>query len=131
MTDYGALDLEQVIYIHERIIELAGGVQGVRDYTLLHSALERCKVTFGGMDLYPDVLTKAAVLPHSLIMNHAFLDGNKRTAYAVMVRFLNMNSYKLQVTQDEIIVMCVKVDNEGWKVKEILKWLGNKYRKIS
>lgn len=123
MTNFNTLDLEQVIYIHERIIAMAGGVQGVRDYTLLHSALERCKATFAGQDLYPSVLHKASALLHSLVMNHAFLDGNKRTAYAVTARFLNANGYVIKADQNEIVLMCVAVDNEGWEVKEILKWL--------
>lgn len=123
MTNFETLDLEQVIYIHERIIEMAGGVQGVRDYTLLHSGLERCKATFAGRDLYPTTLQKAAALLHSLVMNHAFLDGNKRTAYAVMVRFLNANGYSIKADQEEIVLMCVAVDNEGWEMKEIYQWL--------
>lgn len=60
MADFTVLDLEQVIYIHERIIEVAGGKQGVRDYTVLHSGLERCKATFAGRDLYPSELERAA-----------------------------------------------------------------------
>lgn len=130
MTNYETLDLEQVIYIHERIIEMAGGVQGVRDYTLLHSGLERCKATFGGVNLYPSVLHQAAALLHSLVMNHAFLDGNKRTAYAVMTRFLNANGWVVTATQNEIVSMCVKVDNEGWEVKEILMWLRQRTKAV-
>ncbi len=123
MANFSTLDLEQVIYLHERIIESAGGKQGIRDYTLLHSALERCKATFAGNDLYPSTLEKAAALMHSLVMNHAFLDGNKRTAYAVTMRFLNTNSIKIMATQQEIIDFCLAVDNKGWEVTEILEWL--------
>lgn len=123
MTNFSTLDLEQVIYLHERIIEFAGGKQGVRDYTLLHSALERCKATFAGNDLYPSTLEKTAALMHSLVMNHAFLDGNKRTAYAVAMRFLNTNSIEISATQQEIIDFCLAVDNKGWEVAEILVWL--------
>ena len=123
MTEYGTLDIEQVIYIHELIIDTAGGSQGVRDYALLHSALERCKIMFGGEDLYPTIFHKAAALLHSLVMNHAFLDGNKRTAFAAMSRFLNANGYRIKASQDEIVVMCVAVDNEGWGVKQIVGWL--------
>jgi death on curing protein len=126
MTNYAALDIEPVLYIHERIIDKAGGKQGVRDFMLLHSALERCKATFGGQDLYPTLLHKAAALLHSLVMNHAFLDGNKRTAYAVTSRFLNTNSIKIMASQDEIVTMCVAVDNEGWGMREILGWLRRK-----
>jgi death on curing protein len=130
MTNYAALDIEPVLYIHERIIDKAGGKRGVRDFTLLHSALERCKATFGGQDLYPTLLHKAAALLHSLMMNHAFLDGNKRTAYAVMSRFLNTNGIKILTTQDEIVTMCVAVDNEGWGMREILGWLRRKIRLV-
>lgn len=123
MVNYSALDIEQVLYIHERIISFAGGKQGVRDFALLHSALERCKATFGGDDLYPSLFHKAAALLHSMIMNHPFLDGNKRTAYAIMSRFLNSNSHYVSSTQDEIVTMCVAVDNEGWNIKDIVSWL--------
>lgn len=130
MTDYSTLDLEQAIYIHEQIITFAGGKQGVRDYTLLHSALERCKATFAGEDLYPSVLQKAAALLHSLVMNHSFLDGNKRTGYAVMVRFLELNDHKIRASQKEIVSLCLAVDNKGWEVKEILRWLKTHARKV-
>lgn len=129
MTDNSALAIEQVIYLHEKIIERAQGVQGVRDYTLLHSALERCKATFGGQDLYPTVLQKASALLHSLVMNHAFLDGNKRTAWQVMKRFLYTNGYNIKASQDDIVVMCVAVDNKGWEVKEIVVWLRQRAKK--
>ena len=129
MTDYSGLDLEQVLYLHDRIIEAAGGKEGVRDFTLLHSALERCKVTFGGEDLYPTMLDKAAALTHSMIMNHPFLDANKRTGYAIMSRFLNANKVVIVATQRQIIDLCLAVDNKGWKVREIVEWL-KKHTKV-
>jgi death on curing protein len=121
--NFQVLDIEQVLYIHEMIIDVAGGKQGVRDFALLHSGLERCKVTFGGEYLYPTLFDKAAALLHSLVMNHAFLDGNKRTAYAVMVRFLNRNNHSIISPQKEIVRMCIAVDNEGWQIQDIVKWL--------
>lgn len=130
MTNYLVLDLEQVIYIHEQIVILAGGTQGVRDYALLHSALERCKATFGGNDLYLDVYLKAAALLHSLVMNQAFLDGNKRTAYAITSRFLNSNGYEMISKQTDIVKLCVAVDNDGLKLKDIVKWLKGNTRKL-
>jgi death-on-curing protein len=123
MTNYSMLDIEQVLFIHEKIISAAGGKQGIRDFNLLHSALERCKVTYAGEDLYVTLFEKAAALLHSLVMNHAFLDGNKRTAYAMMVRFLNLNGYRIVASQAEIVRMCIAVDNEGWKIKKIVAWL--------
>lgn len=122
-TNFSVLDIEQVLFIHEAIITQAGGVHGVRDFELLHSGLERCKATFAGEDLYPTLFTKAGALLHSLVMNHAFLDGNKRTAYAIMVRFLNANAVEVTATQKQIVKMCLAVDNEGWRVNNVLEWL--------
>ncbi|MEO8581998.1 MAG: type II toxin-antitoxin system death-on-curing family toxin [Patescibacteria group bacterium] len=123
MTNYQALTIEAVLYIHEFIIDEAGGKQGIRDFALLHSALERCKATFGGEDLYVDILEKGAALWHSLTMNHAFLDGNKRTAFAIVSRFLNLNRYQIRASQEEIVRFCISVDNEGLALKDIVNWL--------
>lgn len=123
MTDFSSLGIEQVLYLHEKIIDYAGGVQGIRDFALLHSGLERCKATYAGEDLYPTIHNKAAALLHSLVMNHAFLDGNKRTAYEVMKRFLYINGYQIAANAKEIIRMCIAVDNEGMSVKQITQWL--------
>jgi death-on-curing protein len=122
-TNFSSLAIEQVLFIHERIIEHVGGKQGVRDFALLHSGLERCKATYGGEDLYPTLFDKAAALLHSLVMNHAFVDGNKRTAYAITVRFLNFNHYAITAPQAEIVRFCISVDNDGVKGKEIAAWL--------
>ena len=123
MTNYSSLSIEKVLFLHEQIIQAAGGKEGIRDFTLLHSGLERCKATFAGEDLYPTIFDKAAALLHSLAMNHPFLDANKRTGYAVTVRFLNTNGYLMHVMQEEIVRFCIAVDNEGLKLKEIVRWL--------
>lgn len=122
-TNYSLLSLEKVLYLHERIIDQAGGKQGIRDFVLLHSALERCKATYAGEDFYPTLFSKAAALLHSLVMNHAFLDGNKRTAYEVMKGFLYFNGYIITAPQKEIVRMCIAVDNDGWKIGDIVNWL--------
>ena len=123
MTDYSVLSIEQVLYLHEHIISAAGGAQGVRDFALMHSALERPKATFGGEDLYPTTLLKASALMHSLVMNHCFVDGNKRTAWQVMKRFLYINGIELTYSQQDVIEFCLSVDNNGWEVPEIERWL--------
>ena len=76
MTDY--LSLEQVLDLHRVQIRRFGGATGLRDRGALEAALGRPQMTFGGEDLYPDVAAKAAALMHSLVMNHPFVDGNKR-----------------------------------------------------
>jgi len=97
------LSSEQVLFIHARVIDETGGAHGVRDIGLLQSAVARPKSTFGGKDLYPDVLSKAAALVESLARNHPFVDGNKRTAIISTGIFLGMNSVHLQATQKELV----------------------------
>lgn len=102
MTRYVAVD--QVLEIHAVMIEKFGGLAGVRDKNLLFSALEAPKAAFGGVDLYPSIFEKAATYAYHLIRNHPFSDGNKRTAYFVVLLFLEAN---------EIISPCKKTDLEA------------------
>ncbi|MEW5718511.1 MAG: Fic family protein, partial [Chloroflexota bacterium] len=75
------LELDEVLRIHERAIQRYGGLPELRDLGLLESALAVPKQTMFGDDLYPDVATKAAILLFTLIKNHPFVDGNKRTGF--------------------------------------------------
>lgn len=77
------------------MIDKTGGSHGVRDLGLLESAVMRPKATFGGEELYSDVFSKAAALMHSLIRNHPFVDGNKRTGIAAAGLFLAQNGVQL------------------------------------
>ena len=76
------LTLIEVLELHRRIIGQSGGAFGIRDVGLLESAIAQPRMTFGGEDLYPSLLEKAAALGFSIIMNHPFVDGNKRTGHA-------------------------------------------------
>lgn len=89
------LSAEQVLFLHFRIVAETGGCQGLVSLGLLESAVARPQATFGGADLYPDVHTKAAALSESLIRNHPFIDGNKRTGIAAGALFLLRNGYRL------------------------------------
>ncbi len=71
--------LIEVLELHRRVIEQSGGAFGIRDVGLLESAIAQPRMTFGGKDLYPSLLEKAAALGFSIIMNHPFVDGNTRT----------------------------------------------------
>jgi death-on-curing protein len=71
---------EEVVVVHERVLARFGGAGGIRDWGLLDSAVQRPRGAFGGENLYPDLFAKAAALGHSLVLNHPFVDGNKRTA---------------------------------------------------
>jgi death-on-curing protein len=101
MTRIRYLSLEQVIRIHREMIQKFGGIEGVRDHKLLDSALNSPRQTFGGDDLYPTVIEKAAILGFGIVSNHPFLDGNKRTGQHVMEAFLELNGFVLESNVDE------------------------------
>ena len=117
------LNTDEVILIHERILDRFGGAGGLRDWGLLNSAVNRLRATFDEKDLYPDIFTKAAALGHSLILNHPFVDGNKRTAWEAMHTFIEENEYSLQAEYDEIIKLMLKIEDKSLGVGQIASWL--------
>jgi len=124
------LFIDEVIVIHSRMIELFGGREGIRDFTMLHSAIERCRATFGGRDLYPTIFNKASALIQSLILNHPFNDGNKRTAFTSCVLFLYYNQYKLEYLKSEAIQFTLDVDSHKLNFEQISLWLQKHSKKI-
>jgi len=94
MTDY--LTVAEVLAMHADQIERYGGSQGVRDPGLLEAALYRPQTGY-----YADLIEEAAALWESLAQNHAFIDGNKRTAFAAMYTFLAINGARLTSSAEE------------------------------
>ena len=90
------LSVDEVVAIHQRLIEVFGGAAGIRDAGLLESALYRPRTGH-----YRDLIEMAAALFESLVMNHPFMDGNKRVAVFATDVFLRMNGWKLQVDPDD------------------------------
>lgn len=117
------VDIEEVYALHEAILARAGTQGGIRDFTLLHSAVERPKATFGGRPLYPTIFAMAAALLQSLCMNHPFTDGNKRTAWGATKRFLWLNGYHLTAKPKQGADFMVHVDNNKPELSEIAAWL--------
>src|ERR1700694_1193057 len=95
------LSLGEVVELHQRLLALTGGTSGIRDLGLLESALAQPQATFGGADLHPTIVDKAAALGFSLVANHPFLDGNKRVGHAAMEVFLVLNGYEIDATVSE------------------------------
>ena len=95
------LTLAEVVELHQRILVTSGGASGIRDLGLLESALAQPKATFGGADLHPTLIDKAAALGFSLVANHPFLDGNKRIGHAAMETFLILNGYEIEASVDD------------------------------
>lgn len=88
----------QIYRIHARIIEVSGGLSGVRAPEAVEAALGQMRASFGGVELYPGIKNKALTLGFALAMNHPFVDGNKRVAFAAMATFLDANGYDLNCT---------------------------------
>lgn len=122
------ISIEEAVYLHEQIIKKSGGSLGIRDFGLLHASLERPKASFGGADLYPNIYLKSAALFHSLILNHPFVDGNKRTALSVLFLFLERNGLFIKARKKELIDLCLKVEKKQYLIKNIAEWL-RKYSK--
>jgi death-on-curing protein len=95
------LSLGEVVDLHQALLEQTGGATGIRDLGMLESALAQPRATFGGTDLHPTLIAKAAAPGFSRALNHPFVDGNKRVAHAAMEVFLVLNGLELSGAVDE------------------------------
>lgn len=125
------LTIEQVLFLHSRLIEETGGSHGIRDLALLQSAVARPQATFGGNDLYPDIFAKAAALLESLIRNHPFIDGNKRTGVTAAGLFLRRNGHALIATNEELESFTLRVAESWAELPEIVEWLNARSQSVS
>lgn len=116
-------DLAIISYIHDHIIEASGGSKGFHNKGLIESALARPLHTVMGEDAYPDVFSKAAVLLDAIAKNHGFRDGNKRTAMAAAVLYLEQNDFKVVFTNQEYEDIMLHVVNDKPSISEIKEWL--------
>lgn len=124
------LTAEQVLFLHDRLIEESGGEHGVRDLGGLESALARPQAAFGGTEFYPDLMTKAAVVMDGIIRNHPFLDGNKRAGISTAAMFLEMNGYRLTATNEELEAFVLRVTTAKPDIKEIAEWFRIKTARV-
>ncbi len=114
---------EEVLQIHTEVVKLHGGANGIRDIGGLESAIARPYQTFGSDDLYPSSFEKAAAIGESIIMNHPFVDGNKRTGYVLMETILRLNGYRITSSDDELYSFVINISTGTIKFDEIVSWL--------
>ena len=115
-------EAELVAINHEMIAEY-GGLHGVRDLNFLRLAVGRPQMSAGLEDAYPTIYLKAAAMFHSIINNHPFLDGNKRTSLFSALIFLEYNGCAVKFTKKEAIEFTLKAHNEDWTVEQIASWI--------
>lgn len=126
MADRVYLTIDDVLYLHDEQLRLYGGAAGVRDEGLVLSALLRPQTGY-----YADVIEEAAALWESLAMNHGFVDGNKRVAFASVVVFLGLNGVELTGTEDETITFIYANLEAGTFNKPVLEdWLNTHTRPL-
>ena len=117
------IDLKTVESIHNILIDKFGGGKGIRDQRLLESSLARPKATFDQKDLYPNSIDNAAALFESLIINHPFVDGNKRTAYVLMRLYLMADNMDILASQSEKYAFDIGASKGELRFDQIKEWL--------
>lgn len=117
------LTTEQVVLLHDILIQYSGGSDGIRDEGLLDSALVTPFISFEGVSNYKTLESKAARLAFGLIKNHPFVDGNKRIGILVMLSFLEINGIILTCTEEELIMLGVGVADGSISEKTILNFI--------
>ena len=124
------LTVVEVLNLHRQVIEECGGALSIRDLGSLESAVAQPKMTFDGKDLYPTIIEKASALGFSLIKNHPFLDGNKRTSHAAMEIFLVLNGMEINalIQEQERVVLLLAAGDLGRE--EFTEWLRLNLRTI-
>ena len=122
------LSVAQVLASHRRQLAVFGGSGGLRDRGGLEAAVARPRMTFGGEDLYPDVAAKASALLHSLVMNHPFVDGNKRVAAMAGELFLIANGVQLTAGDEELTEMVLVAAQGRLDAEAIAIWLRQRSR---
>jgi len=114
---------ELAIELNKIIAKASGGSSGLRDKSLLLSAINRPYQTFDGKDLYPSIIDKSAAIFQSIIINHPFIDGNKRMAYAFMKLLLIENGFTIHASEKETYYFVIKASEGKMNFEDIKSWL--------
>ncbi|KKQ78603.1 hypothetical protein A3B42_00290 [Candidatus Daviesbacteria bacterium RIFCSPLOWO2_01_FULL_38_10] len=113
----------EVIAVNEKMVAQFGGLHGVKDLYLLQLAVGRPQMSVGFRDAYKTIFDKAAAIFHSIINNHPFLDGNKRTSLFSAVLFLEYNNRRVEFKRKEAVKFTRRAHNDKYSVAQISQWL--------
>ena len=117
------LEVAEVLELHARLVQQSGGSSGLRDRGGLESAVAQPRMTFGGAELYPTLVEKAAALAFSLIGNHPFIDGNKRIGHAAMETFLVLNGLEINAGVDEQEAVILRAAAGEMNREQLTEWV--------
>ncbi len=124
------LSIPEILELHEAVISSSGGSRGIRDIGALESSVNQPRLTFDQTDLYPDLISKAAALCFSLVMNHPFVDGNKRTGHAALETFLILNGMEVKADIDEQEHLFLDLAAGNITREELKSWLKDHVKHI-
>jgi len=125
------IPFKEVELLDRILIDKFGGSHGIRDKAALESAISRPFQTFDGNDLYPSVFEKAASLIESILVNHPFIDGNKRTGYTLLRLYLIQNGLDINASQDNKYEFVIDIASGTLKYEGILSWLKSNTSKMN
>jgi len=121
----------QVVALHAELLSGFGGRRGQRDRAALEAAVARPGMTFGGEDLYPDLATKAAALMHSLVVNHPFVDGNKRVGAAAAELVVEVNAHQLRASDAQLEEVTFSVARGEMTAEALAIWFRQRMEPLS
>ena len=124
------ISLEGLIWMHTVAVEEFGGSNGIRDRGLLESALARPLASFGGKNLYDTPFKRAAALAESLVLNHGFVDGNKRTAMYAMAAWLEREGYVIEAERGALRDLALAIASHKFSMEEVSAWLEQRSKQI-
>jgi death on curing protein len=124
------LTVSEVIELYLQVMKATGGTVGILSLASLESAVAQPRATFGGKELYSTIFEKASALGFSLIMNHAFIDGNKRIGHLAMESFLIFNGYEISASVNEQESIILKLASGNLTREEFTNWVTENTRKI-
>ena len=117
------LTREEILILHEQLIDRYGGTHGVRDENLLDSALNAPFQGYGEYEFYPSVVQKAVRLCFGLVMNHPFHDGNKRIGAMALLITLDLNHLALKTNSAELAEMILRLAAGDITDETLLRWV--------
>ncbi len=117
------ISIEEVLKLHELSIRFFGGSSGTRDMDMLESAIARPFQTFGEIELYPTIFDKSAALLESIVKNHPFVDGNKRTGFLAVLLLLKKSKIKLLASEEQAYDFVINVASSQIIFEEKIRWL--------
>lgn len=124
------LDKDEISTINEVVVQESGGSIGVREVGLLDSIANKPASGFGDHESYPGIYLKAAVLYEAIVNYHVFVDGNKRTGFATMARFLAINGYDIVISNREIVDFTIRIATAKPDLSDIAAWIEKHAKKV-